>query len=90
MERFPPGYRNVVLEILSDPILHIPLLMDLVVRYDNASGNRFGCICCPNARFQAAMKAERHLRGVFDIRTVLCQYWSVIPLFSTYTVDISQ
>jgi hypothetical protein len=76
LERFPFDLRNAVIEILSDPFSHIPKLMGFVVRYDkDRQGNRFGCICCPNARFQSAAKAERHLRGLFDIRTEPCQYW---------------
>ncbi|KIM30225.1 hypothetical protein M408DRAFT_22255 [Serendipita vermifera MAFF 305830] len=67
--------RPLVLYILSNKLARAKDVSALVTRYDKAPlEERFGCLCCPNARFQSAQKAERHLLGLLDIRQYKCPH----------------
>ena len=87
LQRFPPAHRGVVLQVLADPGNNTALLAQLMAPYpDTVEGTtrfKHGCLCCPQAaRCQSPQKVDRHLRGLFDIREFLCQFWSVGPLSS--------
>jgi hypothetical protein len=80
MTRIPLEYRSIALLVLTNPLTQHTELRKLVTGRPDESGKRFGCVCCPNARFQSMKKAERHLQGQFGIRLYACDYWWAMVL----------
>jgi hypothetical protein len=74
IEGFPPKDRPTIMEILADLDGSAHRLDGLII-YHRGEGLRFGCPCCPNARFQSGSKAKDHLRGQLGIRSYPCEYW---------------
>jgi hypothetical protein len=74
IERFPPEYRPIIMEILADRGRSAHKLDGLIVYY-RGEGSHFGCPCCPKARFQSGSKVKDHLRGQLGMRPYRCKYW---------------
>lgn len=75
IQRFPSEHRRFILNILSDPTTtNLSKLRRMVIDYKEGK-NKFGCPCCPNARFQTTSKVEQHLRGQLGVRLFGCQWW---------------